>query len=79
MRETCVVRPLLVILHEEHANQNKKRKAEHYFYLQMSKGLPSESDITYILLTSDSLTRTKQVSAEEKDKDLHSHGCPKIE
>lgn len=45
----------------------------------MSKGLPSESDITYILLTSDSLTRTKQVSAEEKDKDLHSHGCPKIE
>lgn len=58
MRETCVVRGLLIILYEEHANRNKKREAEHYFYLQIFEGLPSESDIIHILLTSDSLTRT---------------------
>ena len=79
MRETGVVRGLLIILYEKHANRDKKRKAEHYFYLQISQRLPSQSDSVYILLTSDSLTRTKQVSAKEEDKDFHSHSCAKIE
>lgn len=73
-----MVRGLLIILGEAHETRNKKREAEHYFDLQISKGLPSESDMILILLTSDGLTRTKQVSAQE-GADFHSHGCPKLE